>query len=52
MFQIFCQMMLVGNSMEKKLLIPVFVELLLIGTSLDGKLHFVRRRRREAAGEE
>jgi hypothetical protein len=37
-------MMLVGNSMEKKLLLPVFVELLLIAISLDGKSGLVRRR--------
>lgn len=51
MFQIFCQMLLVSNSVEKKLIVPVLVEFLLLSANLDGKVGFVRQFRRKACGE-
>ena len=51
MFQIFCQMMLVSNSMERKLLIPILLQFLLLSLCLDGTFRFVRRLRRNAAEE-
>jgi hypothetical protein len=51
MFQIFCQMLMVSNSVEKKLIIPVLVEFLLLSTSLDAKIRYVRQFRRKARSE-